>query len=45
MKENNLFEIENIKGVKVFVKKAKGQKCPRCWKITNSRCDKYTCAM
>ncbi|MBO6491234.1 MAG: class I tRNA ligase family protein, partial [Pelagibacteraceae bacterium] len=44
-KKENLFQIENISGVKVLVKKAKGKKCPRCWKITNSKCDKNTCAM
>ncbi len=42
-KKENLFQVEKIKGVKVLVKKAKGTKCPRCWKITNRKCDKYTC--
>ena len=36
---------ENISGVKVLVKKAEGKKCPRCWKITNNKCDKNTCVM
>ena len=44
-KKENLFQIENISGVKVLVKKAKGKKCPRCWKITNNKCDKNMCAM
>ena len=44
-KKENLFQIENISGVKVLVKKAKGKKCPRCWKITNNKCDKTMCAM
>ena len=44
-KKENLFQIENIAGVKVLVKKAKGKKCPRCWKITNNKCEKNMCAM
>ena len=44
-KKENLFQIENISGVKVLVKKAKGKKCPRCWKITNNKCDKNMCPM
>jgi len=44
-KKENLFQIENIAGVKVLVKKAKGKKCPRCWKITNNKCNKNMCAM
>jgi len=44
-KKENLFQIGNISGVKVLVKKAKGKKCPRCWKITNKKCDKKICAM
>ena len=44
-KKENLFQIENISGVKVLVKKAKGKKCSRCWKITNNKCDKNMCAM
>ena len=44
-KKNNLFQIENIKGIKVLVKKAKGKKCPRCWKIINNKCEKNMCPM
>ena len=44
-KKENLFHIENIAGVKVLVKKAQGKKCPKCWKITNNRCEKSACAM
>ena len=44
-KKENLFQIENVTGIKVLVKKAKGKKCPRCWKITNKKCDKNTCVM
>ena len=30
---NNLFKLDEIENVKVLVKKAEGEKCPRCWKI------------
>jgi isoleucyl-tRNA synthetase len=44
-KKENLFQIEKISGIGVLVKKAKGKKCSRCWKITNNKCDKNTCVM
>ena len=34
----NFFELNEVKGVKVFVEKAKGKKCPRCWKIFPEPC-------
>ena len=37
-KIQNLFELENIPGIKVLVKKAEGNKCPRCWKIVKNKC-------
>ena len=46
-KIKNLFHLENIEGVKVLVKKAKGNKCPRCWKIVKDickRCDEVLSA-
>ena len=36
--DNNLFQLDEIKDVKVFVKKAEGEKCPRCWKIFPDPC-------
>ena len=44
-KKEDLFQIENISGIKVLVKKAKGKKCPRCWKITDNKCEKSKCAI
>ena len=37
-KKENLFQIKNIDGIKVFVKKAVGNKCSRCWKIVKKTC-------
>jgi len=44
-KKQNLFQLENISGINVLVKKAKGKKCPRCWKVTSNKCDKNMCPM
>jgi isoleucyl-tRNA synthetase len=38
--EKNLFQLEGVKNVKVFVKKAEGEKCPRCWKIFPHPCER-----
>jgi len=38
--DNNLFELEGVKDVKVLVKKAEGEKCPRCWKIFPGSCER-----
>ncbi len=35
---DNLFRLEEIKDIKVLVKKAEGEKCPRCWKIFSDPC-------
>ena len=34
----NLFKLDEIEGIKVLVTKAKGEKCPRCWKIFPHPC-------
>jgi isoleucyl-tRNA synthetase len=36
--EDNLFMLDEIKEIKVSVHKAKGEKCPRCWKIFEGPC-------
>jgi len=36
--DKNLFQLEEVKEVKVLVKKAEGYKCPRCWKIFPHPC-------
>jgi isoleucyl-tRNA synthetase len=38
IKDKNLFSMDEIEDVKVLVKKAKGSKCPRCWKIFPEPC-------
>ena len=35
---SSFFKIEDISGIEVLVKKAKGNKCPRCWKIFETLC-------
>ena len=34
----DLFQLDEIKDVKVMVRKAEGEKCPRCWKIFPEPC-------
>ena len=36
--DNNLFKLDEVKDVKVLVKKAEGEKCLRCWKIFPHPC-------
>ena len=36
--DNNLFQLDGIEDIKVFVKKAEGTKCKRCWKIFPEPC-------
>ncbi len=36
--KKDLFNIQEISGIKVLVKKAKGNKCSRCWKIFETSC-------
>jgi isoleucyl-tRNA synthetase len=36
----SLFKIDEVKGVGVLVNKAKGEKCPRCWKIFQGPCQR-----
>jgi len=38
--DNNLFKIDEVKNVGVLVKKADGEKCPRCWKIFPGPCQR-----
>jgi len=39
-KDLELFKLENIQGIGVLVKKAVGNKCPRCWKISEESCNR-----
>jgi len=36
--DNKLFQLNEIKGIEVLVKKAEGEKCSRCWKIFTGPC-------
>jgi len=36
--DDKFFELDEVKNIKVLVKKAKGEKCPRCWKFFLERC-------
>ncbi len=36
--DNNLFKLNSDENIKVLVKKATGDKCPRCWKIFPHPC-------
>jgi isoleucyl-tRNA synthetase len=38
--DGNLFKMSEVKNIKVFVKKAEGEKCPRCWKIFLKSCER-----
>ena len=39
-KDLELFKLENIQGIGVLVKRAVGNKCPRCWKIFEESCNR-----
>ena len=42
---DKLFKLEDIDNVKVLVKKAKGKKCARCWKILETPCERNNCGL
>ena len=42
---DKLFKLADVEGVKVLVKKAKGNKCSRCWKILEKPCDRENCGL
>ena len=37
--DENIFKLDELKGIRVLVKKAEGEKCPRCWKIFPGICE------
>lgn len=43
--QSNLFSLKDIEGVAVKIVKAKGQKCPRCWKILEKTCSRDVCGL
>ena len=38
--DDNIFKLSHIPNVGVMVKKAKGEKCTRCWKILGNTCER-----
>ena len=45
IKDNELFELDGVDEIKVLVKKAKGKKCSRCWKILQNSCHRNNCEL
>ncbi len=43
--DDKLFKLDEIDNVKVMVKKAKGNKCSRCWKILQAPCKRNNCGL
>ena len=43
--QSDLFSLKDIDGVVVKIVKAKGQKCPRCWKILEKTCSRDICGL
>ncbi len=43
--DNKLFKLDEVENIKVFVTKAKGKKCPRCWKILEKPCKRNNCSL
>jgi isoleucyl-tRNA synthetase len=43
--QSNLFSLKDIEGVAAKIVKAKGQKCPRCWKILEKTCSREACSL
>ena len=38
--DDKIFKLEDISNIGVLVKKAKGEKCSRCWKILGNPCER-----
>ncbi len=43
--DDKLFQLDEVSNVKVLVKKAKGNKCSRCWKILQNPCERNSCGL
>ena len=43
--DENLFKLDDVQNVKVLVRKAKGEKCSRCWKILQKPCERTNCSL
>ena len=45
IKDDKLFKLDEVDNVKVLIKKAKGNKCSRCWKILQTPCERSSCGL
>ena len=43
--DDKLFRLEEVNNIGVLVKKAKGEKCSRCWKILENPCERNNCGL
>ena len=43
--DDKLFKLDEVDNVKVLIKKAKGSKCSRCWKILQTPCERSNCGL
>ena len=43
--DDKIFKLNDISNVGVIVEKAKGEKCPRCWKILLNPCERNNCGL
>jgi isoleucyl-tRNA synthetase len=42
---DKLFKLDGVDNVKILVKKARGRKCSRCWKILEKPCIRTNCGL
>ena len=45
IEDAKLFKLEGVDNIKVLVRKAKGKKCSRCWKILETSCKRNNCEL
>jgi isoleucyl-tRNA synthetase len=43
--DSNLFKLNDLDKIKISVKKAKGKKCSRCWKVLETSCERNNCGL
>ena len=43
--DDKLFKLKEVDNIKIFVTKAKGKKCSRCWKILENSCQRNNCGL
>ena len=45
IKNGEYFKLNEVANVGVLVKRAKGKKCSRCWKILETTCERDNCGL